>query len=276
MLALQSIAKAESKALHPHWTALLAAPAAPPRRAAPATLSGAMLADPLPKVRRPPRRWPPRGRCTRPLAQKAAPLPPPPPPPTAARLPAAPGPQVRSMAAATIGALLEGPAQRAFLAVAEARAPQQRQPVRGFTTLSASLGATALALHAALLQSVSAPAASPCSTSARGAAMPARQRVPWGWPGGAGALQSQSQSRAALRRLVRRSPGAAAGPCRDLPGCGGRGAAGAVHCAGGHAIRAPASWAAGGGGAGGPQAASKHASSSRRRTICSSVPVAQR
>jgi hypothetical protein len=63
------------------------------------------------------------------------------------------------MAAATIAALLEGPAQRAFLAVAEARSQQQRAPVRGFTTLSATLGAMALALHAALLQSVGPPPA---------------------------------------------------------------------------------------------------------------------
>jgi ABC-type amino acid transport system permease subunit len=58
------------------------------------------------------------------------------------------------MAAATIGALLEGPPQRAFLAVAEARAGRARPAVRGFTTLSASLGGMVLALHAALLQAV--------------------------------------------------------------------------------------------------------------------------
>jgi hypothetical protein len=63
-------------------------------------------------------------------------------------------PQIRSMAAATISCMLEGPPQRAFLAVAEARAlppatsgQRPQPPVRGFTTLSSSLGQMVLALH---------------------------------------------------------------------------------------------------------------------------------
>ena len=38
--------------------------------------------------------------------------------------------QVRSMAASTLSAMLEGPAQRGYLAVAEAKTMQQRAPVR--------------------------------------------------------------------------------------------------------------------------------------------------
>lgn len=90
--------------------------------------------------------------------------------------------QVRSMAAATIACLLEGPQQRSYLAMAEARSmlsmhttptplpPPHHQQAgrvpgagrapalnpalaqRGFTTLSASLGQTVLALHQCLLQ----------------------------------------------------------------------------------------------------------------------------
>ncbi|PRW60946.1 Wee1 kinase [Chlorella sorokiniana] len=60
--------------------------------------------------------------------------------------------RVRHAAAATITTLLEGPAQRAYLAVADAR-ELDRQPVRGFITLSASLGQMLVALHSALLHS---------------------------------------------------------------------------------------------------------------------------
>eukprot|EP00983_Pelagomonas_calceolata_P060252 1146291-Pelagomonas_calceolata.AAC.2 len=56
------------------------------------------------------------------------------------------------MAAATIACLLEGPAQRGFLAVAEARtmasASARAAPARGFLTLSASLGQMVVCLHA--------------------------------------------------------------------------------------------------------------------------------
>ncbi|KAL4424003.1 hypothetical protein ABPG75_001304 [Micractinium tetrahymenae] len=61
--------------------------------------------------------------------------------------------RVRHAAAATLTTLLEGPAQRAYLAVAEAR-DLERQPVRGFTTLSASLGQMLVCLHQALLHSI--------------------------------------------------------------------------------------------------------------------------
>jgi len=59
------------------------------------------------------------------------------------------------MAAATIACLLEGTAQRGFLAVAEARsmaaASARAAPARGFLTLSASLGQMAVCLHAGAL-----------------------------------------------------------------------------------------------------------------------------
>jgi hypothetical protein len=56
---------------------------------------------------------------------------------------------VRHAAAATLGTLLEGPAQRAYLAVAEAR-QTHRPAVRGFITLSSSLGQSLIWLHQAL------------------------------------------------------------------------------------------------------------------------------
>ncbi|KAL4421841.1 hypothetical protein ABPG77_001323 [Micractinium sp. CCAP 211/92] len=61
--------------------------------------------------------------------------------------------RVRHAAAATLATLLEGPSQRAYLAVGEAR-DLERQPVRGFITLSASLGQMLVSLHQALLHSV--------------------------------------------------------------------------------------------------------------------------
>ena len=73
--------------------------------------------------------------------------------------------QIRSMAAAAICCILEGPPQRAFMAVAEARdaaaaagaaaAPSSslsQRPLRGFTTLSSSLGRAVVATHQGLLQ----------------------------------------------------------------------------------------------------------------------------
>jgi hypothetical protein len=60
-----------------------------------------------------------------------------------------PSPRARHAAAATLATLLEGPAQRAYLAVAEATS-MERQPVRGFMSLSQSLGQAALHLHKAL------------------------------------------------------------------------------------------------------------------------------
>lgn len=58
-----------------------------------------------------------------------------------------PSPKVRSMAAATISSILEGPAQRTYLSVAEAKASTSKAPARGFTTLSASLGRMVVSLH---------------------------------------------------------------------------------------------------------------------------------
>lgn len=71
------------------------------------------------------------------------------------QLPQPPSLQVRALAAATISSLLEGPAPRAILAVAEARTATSRAPVRGFLTLSLSLGQLLLALHTGLLAAVS-------------------------------------------------------------------------------------------------------------------------
>lgn len=55
------------------------------------------------------------------------------------------------MAAATIACLLEGPAQRGFMSVAEARsmaaASARAAPTRGFLTLSASLGQMVVCVH---------------------------------------------------------------------------------------------------------------------------------
>lgn len=66
-----------------------------------------------------------------------------------------PLPKVRGHAASTIAVLLEGAAQRAFLAVAEAKAVSaQRAPVRGFVTLSLSLGLLVTGLHAGVLAAV--------------------------------------------------------------------------------------------------------------------------
>jgi Domain of unknown function (DUF4042) len=54
---------------------------------------------------------------------------------------------VRCSAAATIGVLLEGPAQRAFLGVAEVQLQG-----RSFTALSASLGQLVVAVHESLFE----------------------------------------------------------------------------------------------------------------------------
>ena len=60
--------------------------------------------------------------------------------------------RVRHSAAATLSILLEGPAQRAYLAVAELRAPHGGQPMRGFVPLSATLGGVVVGTHHALLR----------------------------------------------------------------------------------------------------------------------------
>ncbi|KAK9841854.1 hypothetical protein WJX81_007459 [Elliptochloris bilobata] len=108
---MQALARADCKALHAHWAALL--PVATPLagRAQGATLMDAAARDPSPRV--------------------------------------------RASAAAVIQTLLEGPPQRAFLAIAEVQA-QARHVVRGFTTLSGTLGRLAVALHAGLLQALAA------------------------------------------------------------------------------------------------------------------------
>ncbi|GFR41288.1 hypothetical protein Agub_g1803, partial [Astrephomene gubernaculifera] len=59
--------------------------------------------------------------------------------------------KVRALAASTLACLLDGPAQRAILAVAEARSMTPRTPLRGFLTLSLSLGQLLLGAHAGLL-----------------------------------------------------------------------------------------------------------------------------
>jgi hypothetical protein len=68
--------------------------------------------------------------------------------------------QVRNLAAATIAALLEGSASRGYMAVAAARttaaAAPRAPPVRGFVTLSTSLGHMAVCVHAGLLHAVGA------------------------------------------------------------------------------------------------------------------------
>ena len=78
-----------------------------------------------------------------------------PPPTLAAALVLDPSARVRAAAAAALISLLDGPAARSHLAVAECRAaPTLRPPVRGFTTLSAALGLTVVHVHAALLACV--------------------------------------------------------------------------------------------------------------------------
>lgn len=63
--------------------------------------------------------------------------------------------RVRHSAAATLSTLLEGPAQRAYLAVAELRMPHGAgQPMRGFVPLSATLGGVVVGTHQALLRAL--------------------------------------------------------------------------------------------------------------------------
>ncbi|CAK0757758.1 hypothetical protein CVIRNUC_002567 [Coccomyxa viridis] len=73
-----------------------------------------------------------------------------------------PQPKVRVAAAAAAAALLEGPRQRAYLAIAEHREHAQ---LRGFTTLSAVLGKMAVCTHDALLQALSCEADSAALTA---------------------------------------------------------------------------------------------------------------
>jgi Domain of unknown function (DUF4042) len=65
--------------------------------------------------------------------------------------------RVRHSAAVTLGTLLEGPAQRAYLAVAElASTVPQQQALRGFVPLSATLGNVVVGTHQALLHALKA------------------------------------------------------------------------------------------------------------------------
>ncbi|KAK9806281.1 hypothetical protein WJX72_008421 [[Myrmecia] bisecta] len=107
---LQVLAKADGKALHPHWTALLPVHTPLSNRPGTASLMDVVVNDPLAKV--------------------------------------------RATAAATVSVLLEGAPQRAYLAIAEAKS-SGRQPVRGFTTLSSSLGQMSVALHEGLFHAIS-------------------------------------------------------------------------------------------------------------------------
>ncbi|KIY95539.1 hypothetical protein MNEG_12422 [Monoraphidium neglectum] len=122
LLLLQAMAQADPPALHPHWPSIL-----------PASAAGAPLAP-------------------RPLSPHLLTV-----------LLHDPSPRVRALAAAVAAALLQGPQARALLAVAEARgapvggaggggvsAGRAAAQPRGFTTLSASLGQTLLALHLGL------------------------------------------------------------------------------------------------------------------------------
>ncbi|BDA41093.1 probable HEAT repeat-containing protein 6 at N-terminal half [Coccomyxa sp. Obi] len=110
---LQALAKADCKALHPHWVVLLPVHDPLARRPDSLTLMDALVNDPIPKV--------------------------------------------RARTAATMAALLEGAPQRAYLGIAECRLPS-KQPVRGFTTLSATLGKLAVSLHDGLLQAAASDA----------------------------------------------------------------------------------------------------------------------
>ncbi|DBA95791.1 TPA: hypothetical protein ACH3X1_001342 [Trebouxia sp. C0004] len=65
-----------------------------------------------------------------------------------------PLPKVRALAAAVLSSMLEGPAQKAYIIIAEAKSAA-RPPVRGFTTLSSTLGHLVIALHDGLLHAIS-------------------------------------------------------------------------------------------------------------------------
>lgn len=65
-----------------------------------------------------------------------------------------PVPKVRALAAAVLSSMLEGPAQKAYLIIADATS-SARPPVRGFTTLSSTLGHQVIALHDGLLHAIS-------------------------------------------------------------------------------------------------------------------------
>eukprot|EP00891_Asterochloris_glomerata_P009277 jgi/Astpho2/9277/Aster-x0847 len=65
-----------------------------------------------------------------------------------------PSAKVRAAAATTVAMLLEGAPQRSYLGIAELTSSRLHQPVRGFTTLSTTLGRMILSLHDGLLQAL--------------------------------------------------------------------------------------------------------------------------
>lgn len=121
LTCLQLLAKADAKALQPSWPALL--PTSSLTSVAPGQGAG-------------PGAW---GRC---------------PPNLALVLLFDPQHRIRHAAAIALTTLLEGPAQRTYLGIAEAREAATRLPARGFTTLSVSLGQMVASLHAGLLRSL--------------------------------------------------------------------------------------------------------------------------
>jgi hypothetical protein len=140
LLLLQAMAQADPAALHPHWSSVLpsAAPAPAPRQPPP-HLTGVLLHDPSPRA--------------------------------------------RALAAATLASLLQGPQTRALLAVAEVKEGgpgglRGRPAVRGFTTLSTSLGQIVLTLHQGLAAAVAgaAPQANGSSSGGSGAARAEQQQ----------------------------------------------------------------------------------------------------
>jgi hypothetical protein len=149
LACLQLLTKAEPKAMHPFWTALLPASDVVSGCGAHARW---LLRSSIPCIARPASgSTPPRALPVQPAAPPAAATPSAAPPSLAHVLLLSPSPRLRHAAAATLSTLLEGPAQRAYLAVAEARS-LERAPVRGFVALSASLGQAVVATQLALLR----------------------------------------------------------------------------------------------------------------------------
>ncbi|KAG1653033.1 hypothetical protein FOA52_007162 [Chlamydomonas sp. UWO 241] len=138
MIAVHAgMAKADSRALHAHWVALLPTQswAAPPPPRAPVLALTQQLQAQAQHMQQQQQR-----------GQPVAPT-------LGSVLLRDPVAKLRSMAAATVACLLEGPHQRSFLAVAEARdMPESRGGMhRGFSTLSTQLGQMVLSLHRCLL-----------------------------------------------------------------------------------------------------------------------------
>lgn len=127
LACLQLVIKADPKALHPHWASLM-----------PDLDLGAAL-----------REKNGTSRGDKPGAPTAIPN-----APTLLHLLLLdPSARVRHSAAATLTLLIEGPAQRAYLAIAECRS-LKALPVRGFVPLSATLGQVVVGTHLTLLYAV--------------------------------------------------------------------------------------------------------------------------